>query len=173
MKGLRAYLGNHHGMRPGQLTERETAMLVISAGRKAGFIVRTEVSVRAVGRTGKPVRGEIDVGWYNSHTNALLVAWEIDGRDAGEPHFLGNLKKGTVGNKAKFDACSAALRFQVLYSVKNDLALKGQSKQMLIERLLGTSAIVVTDEDLAADPGIDHWTTEAQRLICAGDRTTS
>lgn len=66
MNNLRNYLGGHPSAERAQLTERETAMLVICAGRHAGFTVKTEISVTTSTRNlkGGFVRGEIDIGWY-------------------------------------------------------------------------------------------------------------
>jgi hypothetical protein len=148
-------------MRLGQLTERETAGLVIAAGRKAGYLVRTEIIVTGNKRSGRPGQGEIDVGWYDRNSNSIRVAWEIDGHDAAEQHFFGEIKKDTMGNKEKFAASKAPLKIQVLYSLKNNLQKKAGSKESLIKRWLGSRVSVVTDEQLMQPGGIERWMTAA------------
>ncbi|HET7812485.1 MAG TPA: hypothetical protein VFL16_18080 [Steroidobacteraceae bacterium] len=164
LKALRAWLGSHRELRPGQLNEREVATLVVCAGRAAGFIVRTEIKVPTCLPDGGIVNGEMDVGWFHAQSNKLIAAWELDGQDVPDAHLLGSVTKGKAGNKAKFDACGAPLRIQVLYSVKNNLEPKRPSKKSIVERLLGTSATVVSDEDLMAEPGILYWIRRAESL---------
>ena len=164
MRILRTYLGRHSGVRRGQLTERETAMLVVAAGRRAGYTVRTECIVFGRKRSGAPGRGEIDVGWYNCDDDTIRVAWEIDGQDASEEHFLGYEGKDTLGNKAKLLASEAPLKVQVLYSLKNNLRKKRDSKLDCIRHWLGSNVTVVTDEELIRRGGIERWVTAA-RLV--------
>ena len=153
---LRSYLGAHPGHRRGQLMEREAVMLIVCAGRRAGFTVKTEISVPTKNRNGLPVRGEIDVGWYAA--GRLAAVWEIDGQDAGEAHFRGHPKKGTAGNTAKFSAADAPFKVQVLYSLKNNLDAKGPSKHVSIQHWLDGVAFLVTDEELMNTQGIEAWT---------------
>lgn len=138
-------------------------MLIVCAGRRAGFIVTTEISVQAQTPTGRAVRGEIDVGWYTE--GRLIAVWEVDGQDAGRAHFLGDPSKETAGNTAKLSSAEAPSKVQVLYSLKNNLKLKGTSKCASIQGWLNGVAPLVTDEELMAPQGIEAWT---QRIKAAG-----
>lgn len=137
-------------------------MLVICAGRSAGFQVRTEVRVSCANPNGNLVNGEIDIGWYMDEE--LVVALEVDGQDAGMAHFLGNLKKGTAGNAAKFRASGASHKIQVLYSLKNSLASKGSSKINSIGGWLNNTASIVTDEQLMLPHGIESLINRVKAL---------
>jgi hypothetical protein len=155
---LRNYLGNNSIDGQGKLTEREVAMLVICAGRQAGFAVKTEISVitNTKNLKGNFVRGKIDIGWYKE--GKLIAVWEIDGQDAGIFHFSGNAKKGTAGNIAKFVAAECAYKIQVLYSLKNNLDRKSNSKRCSIQGWLNGNAHLVTDEELMEPEGIEALT---------------
>lgn len=165
MQRLRSYLGNHQGFRRGQLTEREAAMLVICAGRRSGFVVRTEIQVLFDWPSKQPSRPEIDIGWYSPRTNKLLAVWEIDGQDAERNHILGCSEKRKVGNKAKFITAAAPISVQVLYSLKNKIASKRTSKRSLIQDWLGEEIAVVSDEELMANNGIERWMTSASEKM--------
>ena len=168
----RTYLGGHTGLRAGQLHQLEASALILRAGRAAGLIVRTEHQVSVRNSVDDPVSGEIDVCWFCPHTRRLLAAWEIDGHDAGESHILGNPKKGTAGIKAKLEACTAPIKVQLLYSLKNNLSAKGPSKRKQIEQWLA-GIPVVTDEELM-DPthgdNIETWMERARALVTPAGR---
>lgn len=148
MDDLRMYLGSHDGLSPLQLHKEEVASLIIRAGRKKGFVVRTEVEARWAASTGRSPA--LDCGWYRD--GRLVVAFEFDGRDVADGH----LTKDT-GNVAKFMGCIAPLQIQVLYSVKNDLKPKPPSRRSFVERLLApTEALVVDDTELMRPGGIER-----------------
>lgn len=155
-------LGNYGcDFRPGQLTERDAAMAVIAWGRNRGFVVHTEAPVR-VTREGLERRCEFDVVW-RSRNSDLLVIWEIDGRDAGQTHFLGGEgPKGRVGNAAKFLCHPGTLRIQVLYSVKNNLRQIQRCNRGSIRGWLGNDIYFISDEELVGS----RATSEIKDEIC-------
>lgn len=162
MDVLRSYIGSHGPKRPGQLTERDVAMLIVSAGRNAGFRVQTEFRVPTgiIGTHGKEVRGEIDIVWIDRKPGAqIIVAWEVDGRDAPEAHFTGqkSSRKITAGNRSKFECSGAVHKVQVLYSLTNALSEKRARDKSVVEQWLEGSAVVVLDEALYAPGGIEEW----------------
>jgi hypothetical protein len=167
---LRPYLKSLGNLDSGQMTERDAAMLVIAAGRKAGFTVRTEVSVVGHRPSGKSGRGEIDVGWYapmhgrGPQDDRLVVAWEIDGRDASDGHFTGRLDKDTLGNSAKFNAACAARKIQILYSLSNNLKPKRRFNENIF-KLLPVDVVIYTDEQLMAPNGIELLQNELRRML--------
>lgn len=164
---LRTYLGAHPGHRPGQLTEREAVMLIVWAGRRAGFTVKTEISVHTQNQNGRRVRGEVDIGWYTA--DRLAAVWEVDGQDAGMAHFLGHRTRGTAGNTAKFSSADAPCKVQVLYSLKNNLEVKRPSKYESIKEWLHGVACLVTDEELMDTQGIEAWTERIEARLVGTD----
>jgi hypothetical protein len=154
----RSHLGCHHGFRPGQLHQLEAATLVLRAGRMAGMIVRAEHRLHVVSPGGRQRSGEIDICWFHPITNRFVVAWEIDGQDPPDEHILGGGPKDLTGNKAKFHACGADIKVQVLYSLKNDISSKGRSKRQQINGWLSEVDVVTDEELMAPSPeGIDTW----------------
>lgn len=153
---MRDYLGGHDSLPPGYLHKEEVFSLIIRAGRAAGFVVRTEVPARWAGNmpTGRPPT--LDCGWY-THGGALLVAWEFDGRDVGDGHLT-----GPTGNRRKFSGCAAPMKFQVLYSAKNDLLPKPPSRAAAVRLLLLPDVEVLTDEELMVPGGIEGVMTRAR-----------
>lgn len=160
----RTYLGGHTSFRPGQLHQLEAGALVLRAGRAAGLLVRTEHPVPAPTPGGRRARGEVDVCWFCPRSGRVLIAWEVDGHDAGEAHFLGSAVKDTAGNRSKLTACAAPISVQLLYSVKNDLSPKPASKRVEISKWMTGVAEVTTDEELMAPGGIEMWMKRAVDL---------
>lgn len=152
MKALKEYIGGHPSFNRGQLTMHETGMLIVAAGRKAGFDVRSEVQVEIPGWQTKK---KIDFGWYHADDpKTLVVAWEVDGLDVPENHICGNEKR--AGNRAKFNAINARRKVQVLYSLRNRRQLS-PCNHALVQKQLGSGISVVTDEELYAFDKIDQW----------------
>jgi len=163
METLRRHLGSHPGATSGQLCVTELGSLVMRAGRAGGLIVRAEVQVP--GHTGKrAITGEIDYGWFCPKTKNWLVAWELDGRDAGKGHIGGTDDR--LGNAKKFAACppTVKLKVQVLYALKNNLTPWSPSKADQSRTLLGPNVRVISDEDLMRPNGIESFINEARQL---------
>jgi hypothetical protein len=121
------------------LYQRELTSLIIRAGRAGGLDVVTELPV---------LSGEMDCAWYSPGFSTLLVAWEFDGRDVGNGHIAGT--KTRIGNAAKFIACTALRKIQVLYSLRNNLAYWGKSRATKIRALLSSDVEIITDVELCS-----------------------
>jgi hypothetical protein len=165
MQILRTYINSLGLPDSTHLTERDVAMLVIAAGRQAGFTVRTEFSVVGRKPSGVQGRGEIDVGWYGPMPERrLVVAWEIDGRDAPDSHFTGRRNKEILGNVAKFNGSFAERKIQVLYSLSNNLSPK-RPFNTNIPLLLPQDVTIYTDEQLMAPNGIEMLQSALLQLL--------
>jgi hypothetical protein len=130
------FIGNHPGAgHPNHLHKEEVFALLLSAGRASGFTVHVEHPAGT---------GRIDCCWLDGDT--VIAVFEVDGRDVHSPSYRGTL----VGNAAKFLASQAGLRFQILYSLKNNLRPKPSAPDddARVRALLPANVVVLLDEVL-------------------------
>lgn len=164
---VKKHLGGHQG-HPDQrwLHKEEVFCLLMWAGRCAGFTVKTELPVMVP----NGLSGEIDCGWFNA-AGRLVVAWEVDGRDVGDIHVLGTRgARPRAGTLEKLEASSATIKFQVLYSLCNDLSAKRPSREATLRACFPPTVQVITDMALMTSGVLDRIVKSAQDN---GDRVSS
>ncbi len=121
------YLGGHPEADRHDLTLPELGALVVVAGRKESFTVKTEVPVNT---GGNPPR--IDCAWCSKGKNGkdiVVVAWEFDACNVGRAHVEGTPKKkrtakrwGTFEKLSKFPK---AIKIQALYRIRGEVMKDG------------------------------------------------
>ncbi len=123
IEAFQEHLGGHQRHYPdagrNDLTLPELGALVVVAGRKAGFTVKTEVT--AMKGDNSP---RIDCAWFSPGITVAVVAWEFDAYDVGKPHLYGTEKRwGTVEKLRKFRVPTK--KIQALYRLRGEVKSAG------------------------------------------------